>query len=151
MNESLSKMMGNKVWKTVTEDNLRRSAAAWRWLEAIASGNVLASNIDAALFSRWFTSEILIQQNEDAVVASLGNYSWGVLMLPLKEYVEGGVTYYVVDSEASPTMTHVTNPNVWKLCCMPFSSFAPEDVPTLVHFLDLNLTGTFVSGPSTRV
>ena len=81
----------------------------------IASGQCGGQNIAAALFSRWFTSGILIQQNESAVVASLGNYSWAVLLLPLKEYDEGGVTYYVVDSEASPTMTHVTNPNVWKL------------------------------------
>ena len=107
--------MGRKDWKTVSEDNLRRSAAAWRWLEVIASGERLAPNIDAALFSRWFTSGILIQHKEDPVVASLGNYSWGVLTLPLTKYIEGEVTYYAVDAEANVKMLHVTDLSDWKL------------------------------------
>ena len=115
MHKSLSQIMGKKVWKTVTVDCLRRSAAAWRWLEVIASGHKGHHLVDAALFSRWFTSEILIQQGDDAVFASLGNYSWGVLVLPTKEHKEDGITYYLVDCEATACMVHVTDPDGWKL------------------------------------
>ena len=47
--------------------------------------------------------------------ASLGNYSWGVLVLPTKEHKEDGITYYLVDCEATARMVHVTDPDGWKL------------------------------------
>ena len=88
MPKEWTKVMGPKLWPTVSETVSHKGVAAWQWLQvgcpqaralAAAQGRG-APGLDAALFSQLARSEFILENVDSHVLgASLGHVSWDVL------------------------------------------------------------------------
>ena len=95
--KDFSLFLGNKTWPTLDENKLRRRAAAWRWVVTLATAPEQPShqkeNILAALFSRLLLQKQIIKKvGSDTIYASLGNYSWAAMVMPLAVETDGNTT-----------------------------------------------------------
>ena len=74
-------IMGKKTWGTVSETSLRKSAAAWHWLQVGSLGFNLA--LDSALSSKLVKSDTVLLKDGQECVACLGHATWAFLAWPV--------------------------------------------------------------------
>ncbi|CAE8673040.1 unnamed protein product, partial [Polarella glacialis] len=125
---SISRIQDLVAWlERLIGGNHAQMCSGFRWLQNYVPGGPV--KLDAALLSRLVLPFTLIQNNEGAVYASMGNASWAALAWPVSPVAAGadeaadvvdeaGMSCYAFDAEGSMTWIHVTNPSVWHVLPM---------------------------------
>ena len=124
LNPEWSRVMGTKKWHTVSEETLRRSAAAWHWLHVGMADNPVASG----QFSTLLLQGIVVRHSASPTAfVSLGHATWGALAWPLQVLRDdGGFLSWCCDlrpGHVGVKWLHVSDPMDWV-------SFAHEGVRT---------------------
>ena len=110
-------MHPNKVWSTLSESVLQKSAAAWHWLLAFRQGKRDGSilpdvNLCSACFSKWVLPCILVvRASDNEIFASLGNSVWGALAWPVATI---NAELFALGN-GPVTWLHVTDPRDWSV------------------------------------
>ena len=137
--------MGAKSWGTVSEYTLRQRAAAWMWLERVASGDKGACSLDSALLSKAMVGGLIVERGRDFWL-SCGNYAWAALFMGVeREDAADGVIFTLPRSGAVAEIIHATSVNLsqwashpWEyFCCGSYFGFRQvgEPEPLLKAFL----------------
>ena len=98
LNNKFSRIMGPKKWLTTTENEFRKGAAAWAWLQEVQPGNPNVANrlnLDSARLSCLLLRGFVINRTggNDNVMVSLGVYTWAALTWPLVKLQAGDLGY----------------------------------------------------------
>eukprot|EP00435_Cladocopium_sp_Y103_P032362 s602_g8.t1 len=114
LDKVFSSIMGNKVWPTISEDTLRRSAAAWSFLRQVKD---LGCRIaDGPISGILQPKQVLQHVHSEEFVIVVKSCYWGFLSWPLVlvEH-EGHVTrlHFSCDSEAEARWHHLSNHDDW--------------------------------------
>ena len=133
-----SRMMGKKMWRTISEDWSRVNAAAWRWLTegcgvrhgADAGEDVAPARLGDALLSCVLKRGLLVQRCTSAnggaeFFASLGHATWAALGWPLSRKSAGPDTaHFEFDPAGNAQWLHVVKLGEWQ--SVPFEVVRAE-------------------------
>ena len=107
---------GQQKWHTLSEDTIRKTAAAWRWLHV--GMNAANTELSTGLFSMLLLSGLKVQERGvDRSFVSLGHATWAALAWPLQLMRDdGGLCVWAFDlrpEDAGVKWLHVTDPLSW--------------------------------------
>ena len=118
-------VMGKKTWPTVSEQWLRRSAAAWQWLQV---GSIVPCDnagtlprIDSALFSRLSSIESVMMRGDGKLFMCLGHAEWAFLSWPIDTVATDADSFRTLrlSTVAGVTLEHIVDPLTWHV--VPFA------------------------------
>ena len=113
-------VMGKKTWPTVSEQWLRRNAAAWEWLQVgslVPCRNAgTRPNIASALFSRLTSQDTVIMRADNGkCLMCLGHAEWAFLSWPIDTVATAADTFRTMrlSTVAGVTLEHIVDPSEW--------------------------------------
>ena len=122
LSKKWSKLMGRKVWRTMSEITLRQSAAAWQWLITLSNsyGEGLANPLLSVSNSKVLVDMLLVKRCDDDdedVYMSLGCYHWAALAVRCRSMsFSGDLASFAFGStilENELQWIQVTDPRAW--------------------------------------
>ena len=118
LQQTWTHIMRRRTWKAMSEDSVRKSAAAWRWLQSYCAGHAdqyAGASLGSARFSRLVPPHVLCRHSSGVVYASMGNATWGALGWPCDANSTGS---YMFAQKAGVRWFHVCEPSDWHV--LPF-------------------------------
>ena len=128
-----SRVMGPKDWLTTSEDSYRQAAAANHWFRQYCASD-RSGSLGDALFSKLVMPITLIRRTGPAPemfcgrpYLSLGHYTWGALVLPMRVVSEAENRITVQPyQETQLEWLHITRPRQWEAMSWRYLSLLYE-------------------------